>query len=258
MAPSTTATSTAPPSKPPLRRRHWVLITAGVIVAALVVALVGGEFYARHTVKSCMSQQFRNELGTNVDIGLSPKPMLVQMLDKDVPYITVDSDDSAFGPAKDMHVHARINDIQLQNSADSSGTIGSSSADVKWSTDGIQSTLQDQSFGALVSAVHSNASDGTLEFDIGPAGLAKLTVHPHISDGTIAVDTVNAEILGLGIPTDLVDGIVKVMSESLQSYPLGMTPKTFQVTDNGIEMTLAGGQYTLPRADQNSQCGGLV
>ena len=124
------STNAGPAQRSPHRRR--ILLIALAVVIALVAALIAGELYARHSVKSCMSQQFRDQIGTNVDIGLSAKPMLLQLIDKQVPYITVDSENSEFGPAKGMKVHARVNDIKIDQTAQSSGTIGSSDADVDW------------------------------------------------------------------------------------------------------------------------------
>ena len=239
--------------------RNRVLLISLVVVAALVAALIAGELYARHTIKSCMTQQFKDEIGTHVDVGLSPKPMLLQLIDKKVPYITIDSDDTSFGPAKDMHVHVKVRDVEItDDSQTSSGTVGSSVADASWSDDGILTTMQDQAFGGLVSAVRSNESDGTLQFDVGPAGLAELTVKPHLVGDTVQVDTMNASLFGIGIPTDLVDGIVKVISASLQTYPLGMTPKSFKITDTGLEISLSGGQFTMPPQNMDmSKCGPL-
>lgn len=238
--------------------RNRALLISLVVVAALVAALVAGELYARHTIKSCMAQQFKDEIGTQVDVGLSPKPTLLQLIDKKVPYITIDSDDTSFGPAKDMHVHAKVRDIEINESQTSSGTVGSSEADVSWSNDGILTTMQEQVFGGLVSAVRSNETDGTLQFDVGPAGLAELTVKPHLVGDTVQVDTMDASLFGIGIPTDLVDGIVKVISASLQTYPLGMTPKSFKVTDTGLEISLSGGQFTMPPQNMDmSKCGPL-
>lgn len=238
--------------------RNRVLLISLVVVAALVAALVAGELYARHTIKSCMTQQFKDEIGTQVDVGLSPKPMLLQLIDKKVPYITIDSDDTSFGPAKDMHVHVKVRDVEITDSQSSSGSVGSSEADVSWSDDGILTTMQEQAFGGLISAVRSNETDGTLQFDVGPAGLAQMTVKPHLVGDTVQVDTMDASLFGIGIPTDLVDGIVKVISASLQTYPLGMTLKSFKVTDAGIEISLAGGQFTMPPQNMDmSKCGPL-
>lgn len=245
-------------------RRNRVLIVSLIVIAALVAVLVGGELFIRNKVKTCMADQFESQLGSQVEVGLSWKPVLLQSLDKTVPYITIDSADTAFGPAQGMHVHAQVNDVHIQDSPGSSGTIGSSDADVTWSTAGILSTLQQQAFGSLVTGVKADSGAGTLTFSVGPAGLASLTVRPGVANGTVEVKTVDAEILGFGLPTDLVDGIVQTLTNSLQTYPLGMQPTSLKVTDKDIAITLQGGAYTMPAADTSQQqsqgdnCGVLV
>ncbi|AOW93235.1 hypothetical protein BFN03_12850 [Rhodococcus sp. WMMA185] len=246
-------------------RSNRVLIISLTVIVTLVAVLVAGELYVRHNVKTCMADQFESQLGSQVDVGLSWKPVLLQSIDKNTPYITIDSDDTRFGPAEGMQVHARINDIRIEDNADSSGTIGSSEASVNWSTEGILTTLQQQTFGSLISGVTADSNAGTLKFDVGPAGLAGLTVKPTVSNGTVDVETVGAEILGFGLPTDLVDGIVQTLTSSLQTYPLGMQPTSLQVTDDAINITLDGGPYTMPPADtaaqqqqQQSSCGILL
>ncbi|MFC9787399.1 DUF2993 domain-containing protein [Rhodococcus sp. NPDC127528] len=231
-------------------KRNLVLTIALVVIVALVALLIGAELYVRHNVKQCMSSQFQSELGSQVDVGLSAKPVLLQAIDKKVPYITITSDDSSFGPAKDMHVNARVNDVDLTATANSSGSIGSSTADIDWSTDGILATIQAQPFGNLVSGVTSDPTAGTLKFQV--LGLAELTVKPQANAGTVNVETVGAQVLGLGLPTDLVSGVVDVLTSSLQAYPLGMTAQSLTVTDSGIQMSLAGGAYTMPKADPNA------
>ncbi|TQF68555.1 DUF2993 domain-containing protein [Rhodococcus spelaei] len=231
-------------------KRNLVLTIALVVIVALVALLIGAELYVRHNVKQCMSSQFQSELGSQVDVGLSAKPVLLQAIDKKVPYITITSDDSTFGPAKDMHVKARVNDVDLTATDNSSGSIGSSTADINWSTDGILATIQAQPFGNLVSGVTSDPTTGTLKFQV--LGLAELTVKPQVNAGTVNVETVGAQVLGLGLPTDLVSGVVDVLTSSLQTYPLGMTAQSMTVTDSGIQMSLAGGAYSMPKADPNT------
>ncbi len=217
-----------------------VLVVALLVVAALAAALITGELYARHATKSCVAEQFKKEIGADVRVQLSPKPMLLQFVQQHVSYVDIDSDMGNFGPARGIKIHARANDIRFDDNA---GSIGSSSADVEWSTSGILQTLQEQPFGALVAGVTTNPADGTLRFDVGPMGMAQLVVKPYPRNGMIQVDTMQAMVFGLGLPTDLVDGIVKTLSESLQVYPLGMTPQSLHVTDTGISMQLAGQRF---------------
>jgi hypothetical protein len=242
---------------PPRNRssRNRVLVIVIVIVLLIGAAIVGAELYARHSVVNCMTEQFESDLGSQVDIGLSAKPVLLQAIDKQVPHVTIESEGDRFGPAIGMQVNARANDIDISGSDTSAATIGNSTADVAWSTNGILETIQAQPFGALVTSVKADETDGTLSFGVGPAGLAELVVRPTLGNGDVDVQTVSAEVLGFGIPTDLVDGVVQILSAGLQIYPLGMTPNAVHVDDTGITMSLAGGSYELPPANDSQGCG---
>ncbi|WP_433601109.1 LmeA family phospholipid-binding protein [Nocardia sp. CA-135953] len=236
--------STKSPSTLTVNRR--ALVIALVVVAILLATvLVGGEAYARYQVSRCISTQFEKDMGSKIDVSFGAKPMLITWIDGKVDQVKVDSDDSKFGPAVGMVVHARFNNVDVSNSG-SGSTVGSSSADVTWGNDGIRETL-----GGLVSGVSSSASTGMLTLDV-LGGLAQLQVKPEIKDGTVQVETKSAALLGMGIPTDLVSGIVEVFTQSLQSYPLGLKATEVKVTDNGIAVKLAGGRTELPAAQDSS------
>ena len=247
------------------RKRTRLVTIAVVLVAALVAVLVGAEVYVRNRATTCLAQSFESELGTGVDVDLSWKPVLLQLADRQVPSVTLDSDDTAFGPAKEMQVHAVVRNVDLRDIAEGAGTVGSSSAEVNWPTSGILATVQSQSVGALISNVTANPDAGTLTFVVGGDGLAELTVRPTVADGKVAVQTVDASVLGFGLPNSLVDGIVESLTAGLQQYPLGMTATSVSVTDSGIRLDLDGGRYVLPENPEGAQqqqnqgpCGALV
>ncbi|NKY89013.1 LmeA family phospholipid-binding protein [Nocardia veterana] len=229
------------PAGPPKRRngRRIALIVGLVVLLALVGTAAGAETYVRHKNQQCIASQVEKELGSKVDVGFGPKPLLLTAVDHEVQYVTVDSDDTKFGPAVDMKVHAKLNDIELIDGGRGGAKIGSSSADATWSNEGIAQTLQ-----GLVSGVESDPASSTLDVKV-LGGLADLRLQPHIVDGRIEVSTQSAQLLGLGLPTDLVDGIVQMMTESLQNYPMGLQPTDVKVTDNGIAVALRGGPTTL-------------
>ncbi|AHH21832.1 LmeA family phospholipid-binding protein [Nocardia nova] len=237
----TAAAPTPAPADAPRRHRgrKIALIVGLVVLLALVGTAAGAETYMRHKSKQCIASQMEKELGSKVDVGFGPKPLLLTAVDHKVQYITVDSDDTKFGPAVDMKVHARVNDVKMIDGGRGGSTIGSSSADATWSNDGIAQTLT-----GLVSGVESDPASGTLDVKV-LGGLADLKVQPHIVNGKIEVTTQSASLLGLGLPTDLVDNIVQSMTQSLQTYPMGMQPTSVKVTDNGISVSLRGGPATL-------------
>ncbi|WP_086008075.1 LmeA family phospholipid-binding protein [Nocardia concava] len=234
------------PGKP--RNRKKALLIVGLVVALLLVGgLAGGEAYARHKVESCISSQFEAQMGSKIDVSFGWKPLLLTMFDNKVSSVTVDSDDTKFGPAQGMVVHATFNDVALKDDGKQGGTIGSSSADVTWSNDGITKTM-----GGLVTGTTSDPNSGTLSFAV-LGGLAQLQVKPKIVGDKIQVETLQASLLGFGLPTDLVSGIVELMSESLQSYPMGLKPTKVEVTKDGLHVALQGGPAELQAADQSQQ-----
>ena len=248
--PADTAAPAPVPAGPPKRRngRRIALIVALVVVLALVGTAVGAETYVRHKNERCIASQVEQELGSKVDVGFGPKPLLLTAVDHRVQYVTVHSDDTNFGPAVDMKVHARLNDIQLIDGGRGGANVGSSSADATWSNEGIAKTMS-----GLVSGVESDPASGTLRAQV-LGGLAALQVKPQIVNGKIEVTTESAQLFGMALPTDLVDGIVQAMTESLQTYPMGLQPSEVKVTDKGIEVALRGGATTLPGGSGEARC----
>ncbi len=90
---------------PRMTRRKAPMI-AVLVVLVLVAALLGGELYVRQQIKSCLAGQLENELGSEVEVGLGWKPILISLVDKQVSSVTLDSNDARFGPAVDMTVSA--------------------------------------------------------------------------------------------------------------------------------------------------------
>ncbi|MBF6172928.1 LmeA family phospholipid-binding protein [Nocardia blacklockiae] len=225
--------------------RRIILIVGLVVVLALVGTAAGAETYYRHRIERCLATQVERDLGSKVSVGFGPKPLLLTAIDHRIQYVNIDSDDAKFGPAVDMKVHVRLNDITLVDNGRGGADVGSSSADATWSNEGIAQTLS-----GLVSDVQSDPVSGTLNVKV-LGGIAGLQVKPQIVGDRIEVTTQSAQLFGLGLPTDLVDGIVDLMTESLQSYPLDMQPTAVRVTDNGIAVSLTGGTSKLQPAQNN-------
>ncbi|WP_051406987.1 DUF2993 domain-containing protein [Nocardia sp. CNY236] len=228
--------------------RRTLLIALSVVVVLLATVLIGGELYARHAVASCISTQFEKEMGSEVDVSFGAKPMLVTWMDGKLSSVRVDADDANFGRAVGMSVHAVLHDVDVADQ--NGGVIGSSSADVTWSNEGIQQTL-----GGMVSRVSSSPSSGVLTLTV-LGGFGQLELKPQIQDGTVQMETTSAQLFGIGIPSDLVQSILDTFTEKLQSYPLGLAATHVEVTDSGIAVELAGGRTQLEPADGSSgmQC----
>lgn len=229
--------TTEPPVTARVSRRTLV-IALTLVTTLLVTVLVAAEVYARHNISKCISDQFEQQMGSKIDVDFGAKPLLITWIDGKVSSVTINSEGDKFGPAVGMDVHATFKNLEMPRDG-GNGTVGSSSAEVTWSDEGIAETL-----GGLVSGVESSAATDTITLDV-LGGLAQLEVRPQVTNGAVDVQTTSAELLGIGLPTDLVSGIVDVFTESLQSYPMGLQATGIDVTDNGIDVTLAGGRTEL-------------
>ncbi len=217
-----------------------------ILVLVLVGTVAAAETYYRHRIADCIATQVEQDLGSKVSVSLGPKPLLFTAIDHHVQYVDLNSDDATFGPAVDMKVHARLNDISLIDNGRGGADIGSSSAEATWSNEGIAQTMK-----GLISGVRSDSSTGVLDFEVF-GGIADLQVKPQIVGDHIEVITQSAQLFGLGLPTDLVDGIVDLMTESLQNDPLNLKPTEVRVTDNSIEIRMVGGPTKL-ELQQNTE-----
>jgi len=238
-------------TKPPVTARvsrRTLIIALALVSTLLVTVLVAAEAYARHSISKCISDQFEQQMGSKIDVDFGAKPLLITWIDGKVSSVTVDSEGDKFGPAVGMDVHATFKDLEMPRDG-GNGTVGSSSAAVTWSDEGIAETL-----GGLVSGVQSSSASDTITLDV-LGGLAQLEVRPQVTDGAVDVQTMSAQLLGIGLPTDLVAGIVDVFGESLQSYPMGLQATDIEVTDNGVDIALAGGRTELQSTgDSDVRC----
>lgn len=218
-------------------RRKRRIPTAVAIIGVVVVVVAGtaaAEIYYRHRVEGCVAAQAEQQLGDDVSVDFGLRPLLLTRLDNRIPTLTADTDNAHFGPAINMTVHARLNDIRLEDSG-RTANIGNSSAQAIWSDQAIAQTLH-----GLASDVTSNASTGTVSMTV-LGGLAHFEVRPHIVDHTIQVETVSSR----GLPSGLVNDIMGVLTQSLQTLPLDMKADSLTVTNTGITVQLTGGQTTL-------------
>lgn len=235
--------SPQPASRTNRRRGRGTIIAvvAALVVVLLVIAAAVGEFYLRNRITSCLEGQLASQVGSPVTVELGTRPILLTALDDKVDSVTMRNQDGVFGNARGMDVEATVHDVVTDGTA--ATEVGSSEAHVVWSADGIRQTLTDGGIGPLLSDVRTDPGSGTIAVVFG--ALAELTIRPEIVGDRIEFTTVDASLLGLGIPTDLADSVVSMLTAGLQVYPLGMTPQSVEVGDNGVNVTLTGGEYSL-------------
>src|SRR6202042_324217 len=103
--------------------------------------------------------------------------------------------------AKGMKADIEIDDVDLHGNADSKGTIGELDANITWTSEGIQETIQDslQFIGGLHHNASTSAGAGTIELT-GAMGLGGVTVKPQVSDFALTLQVYKVSALGAIIP----------------------------------------------------------
>ncbi|MBB3037503.1 DUF2993 domain-containing protein [Hoyosella altamirensis] len=237
-----------PPPKRKRRGSRIALIVVVVLVVGIAAVGVGSELYLRNRVSDCMAQSMSQSIGSDVEVTMSRKPMLMQMVDGKTPWVEVSTTGNRLGDADGMHMDLRLNGVQTFNDGEIATTVESSAADIRWTSQGILATLQQQGILAVVTAVEPRPADQTLEVQVVGA-LLSVTVAPTIQNEAISLEVTDANLLGINIPRELPQAIIQTIGEGLADFPLGMKPTDMTVTGDGIEVRLEGDRAELERAE---------
>ena len=150
----------AEPGKPkrrfPFRGDPVSIILVLVIVAALSIAgLVGGELYARHRANDIVATATQCVIQDGATASFGSSPFLLQHLTGHYKDITIHTAGHNIRNAKGMKADIEIDDVDLHGNADSKGTIGKLDANITWTSEGIQETIQNSLpfIGGLVNSV---------------------------------------------------------------------------------------------------------
>ena len=105
-----------------------------------------------------------------MSFGASP-PFLMQHISGHYTNIHFETAGNQIRQAEGMKVNVVIKDVRLEDTATSSGSIGSLVANITWSSQGIKDTIQNAIpiVGSFVTGVTTNPSAGTIELQ-GSAG----------------------------------------------------------------------------------------
>ncbi len=110
------------------------------------------------------------------------RPFLIQHFTHSYRDMTVETAGNQIREAKGMKLTLRLDDVRINPTAESAGTLGALDADVTWSADGIKETVQGiiPFLGGLVSGVTPIRRRAPSNSQ-GPLGT--VTVKPEVADG---------------------------------------------------------------------------
>jgi LmeA-like phospholipid-binding len=262
--------ATAPFNQPPQdsaapvktkRRFHFrgdpvSIILVLVIVAALGVAgLVGGELYARNRANSVVAAATECVVQDQVKVSFGPSPFLLQHFTGHYRDISIHTAGHQIRNAKGMTADININDVDLHGSADSKGTIGALDANISWTAEGIQETVQDSIpfIGGLVNSVTTSPDSGTIVLT-GALGLGSVTVKPQTVDGELTLQVVKVTAMGAIVPHETAQTALNTLTSALiKDYPLGIRADSVQVTNDGVVAHFSTHNAPIPAA-QTDPC----
>lgn len=239
-----------PPEPPAKRNRQTLVLIAVIVVAALIGSLAGAELYARHRADAVLSAVTDCLVEDTADVSFAVNPpFLWQYLTDNYADIAVVTTGDRVQAAKGMTADVTLSDIDLAETADSKGTIGSVRATLSWTADGIKQTVAENLpvVGDLVTGVRTDAAAGTLILDA--SGGTTITAKPEVRDGGLQL--VVQDVAGV-FDKDTVQAALDGLTTQLNdNFPLGIKADSVEVTDSGVVGTFSSTDATIPSGDSD-------
>lgn len=234
-----------------------VTLALVIVVALALAALLGGEFYARHRANSIVAKAVGCVVQDSASASFGVRPFLLQHFGHHYRDMRVETAGNQIREAKGMKLQLRLDDVRMNQTADSAGTLGALDADITWSSDGIQQTVAGliPLIGGLVSGVTPDPAAGTLEV-LGPLGT--VTIKPQVADRTLTLQVLQVTGLGFTLPRETVQPAMDAFTDQLtNNLPMGIQAESVGVTDSGVTARFVTRDATIPNAEQDPCFAGL-
>jgi len=229
------------------------IVLVVVIVLALVFAgLLGGELYARNRADSVVAKVIQCVVqdDATASFGVLP-PFLLQHASGHYTNIHIETAGNQVRDAKGMKLNLDIKDVRVEDTATSSGSLGSLVADIDWTTEGIKETIQGAIplVGSFVTGVTTNAGDGTIELE---GALGSIIARPEVVDGGISLQVQQVTGLGFTLPRETVQPALDAFTSTLtKNLPMGIHADSVQITDDGVTAKFITRNATIPTGQQD-------
>lgn len=229
------------------------IVLAVIIVLALVFAgLLGGELYARSRADTIVAGTVECVVqdDASASFGVMP-PFLLQHMSGHYTNIRIETAGNQIRDAKGMKVNLEINDVRIEDTATSSGSIGSLVANISWTAEGIKETIQGAIplVGSFVNGVTTNAEDGTIELE---GALGSITAKPEVVSGGLSLQVQQVTGLGFTLPREAVQPALDAFTAELtQDYPMDIKADSVEVTDSGVVSQFSTQNATIPKGEQD-------
>lgn len=235
-----------------------IVLIAVIVVALVAAGVLAAELYARSRANDVVAAATECVVQDDVTVSFGATPFLLQHMTGHYGNISIETAGNQIRDAKGMTAQVNIDDVRLQSSGNSKGTIGALDATITWTAEGIKQTVQDSIplVGGFVTGVTTNPSDGTIELEAALG--SRITTKPTVQDGALALQVVNLSGLGLTLPRETVQPALDAFSTQLtNNYPLGIHADDVQVTDNGVTGRFSTRNASIPAGNDDPCFAGL-
>jgi hypothetical protein len=235
-----------------------IVLVVVIVIALAAAGLLAGELYARSRADEVVARAAQCVVQDNatVSFGALP-PFLMQHISGHYTNIHFETAGNQIRQAKGMKVNVVIKDVRLEDTATSSGSIGSLVANVTWSSQGIKDTIQNAIpiVGSFVTGVTTNPSAGTIELQ---GALGSITAKPAVVDNGISLQVTELSGLGFTLPRETVQPALDAFTSQLtKNYPMGIHADTVQVTDTGVVSQFSTQNASIPKGNEDPCFAGL-
>jgi hypothetical protein len=219
------------------------------VLALVAGGLAGAELYARSRADSILVEVAECVVkdGATISFGVNP-PFLWQHITGHYTNISVVTEGNQVQDAKGMTADVTLEDVRLQDSADSKGTIGSLEATLTWKSAGIKDTVAANlpGVGNLVTGVSTDPAAGTIVIE---AGDNNVTAKPVVADGNLDLQVLD---VNGPLPKDAVQTALNDLTKRLNdNYPLGIHADSVEVTETGVTGKFSSQNALIPKEDAN-------
>lgn len=235
-----------------------IVLVVVIIVALVAAGVLAAELYARSRADDVVAAATECVVQDDVTVSFGASPFLLQHMTGHYGNISIETAGNQIRDAKGMKAQINIDDVRLQSSGDSKGTIGALDATITWTAEGIKQTVQNAIpvLGGFITDVKTNPSDGTIELEAALG--SSVTTKPTVQDGGIALQMVNLEGLGFTLPREMVQPALDAFSAQLtKGYPLGIKADDVSVSDTGVSAHFSTRNASIPAGNTDPCFAGL-
>ena len=256
--PPPTYSAPTPPAEPPVSKKRGrdgisIVLVLVIVLTLVVAAAIGVELYAqnRGETKVAAAVECLVEDKADVSFGFMP-PFLIQHMSGHYTNIHVETAGNQVKDLKGMKADVTVKDVRLEDTADSSGSIGSLVAKIDWTADGMSQSIQDAVplIGSFISGVTTNPSDGTVELE---AALGSIVTKPEVQNGALTLQVEELTGLGFTLPRETIQPALDALTSQLtDELPMGIKADSVEVTDTGVQTQFSTQNATIPKGEENS------